>query len=362
MPHEPTKPSTAEAEHGSHADDQKRLPDELPQDVTARRAHGPPDPDLPRALPHHDVHDVRDADPADRQREAPDDGEEDVEREEHVAETQLELDRVPHPQGVLVVRVEAVAPSQGLVHAPLDGLGGGHVARPVDEVVHVRIAEHCPVGRRGNEDAVRVARVVGRVLRLRLHHADHGERCLPDEHLLPDRVRSLEQEGGQPVPQHRDAPPLGDVQVVEEAATRSGDDVAHLAVHRQHAGDVRVRGVRAVPDGGPAVAVLRAQLHDVGDLTQEELPVVLPQADVPAFGEPLETHGGPAAEEDHDPVAQAVEPLLCLSLEPHPEREEDHHRDGPPRDAEHGERRAQPLGADVRHELPNEAGRAHGAT
>ena len=69
------------------------------------------------------------------------------------------------------------------------------------------------------------------------------------------------------------------------------------------------------------------------------------------LGNPANGLRGAAAEQDHDPVAQPVEALLRLPLEPHAERQQHHHRHRPPGNAEDGEGGAQLLGPDVGEEL-----------
>src|SRR5205809_1138336 len=59
----------------------------------------------------------------------------------------------------------------------------------------------------------------------------------------------------------------------------------------------------------------------------------------------------PPAEQNDDPVAQAVEALLGLPLQADAERQQHHHRHGAPGDSENGEGRTELLRPQVREEV-----------
>ena len=106
---EMAKPTSA-----AEAGDQERLEQELPQHPPLARAERHLDPDLPRPLLDDDVHDVRDADPADDEREGADDAEEEAERQEEDREELELLGRVPDREGFLVLGVEALPLAEDL--------------------------------------------------------------------------------------------------------------------------------------------------------------------------------------------------------------------------------------------------------
>src|SRR5213082_3821716 len=88
------------------------------------------------------------------------------------------------------------------------------------------------------------------------------------------------------------------------------------------------------------------------DLLAGEQPhVVGPQPDRPAIPEPGERLRGPSAPEDDDPVAETVKPLPGLPLQADAEREQHHHGDRAPGDAQHGEGGAEFLRPQVGEEL-----------
>src|SRR5229473_1567494 len=116
------------------------------------------------------------------------------------------------------------------------------------------------------------------------------------------------------------------------AATRLGDDVAHQAVRGNDAGD----GGRGSPDAAPYPRAtgdeLGTDVLDLVDFAGEQRHVIRPQPDRAAVAEARERLGGAAAEQDHDPVAQPVEALYGLALQPDAECQQHHDRDGAPGD------------------------------
>src|SRR5881409_2831162 len=203
--------------------------------------------------------------PPDEQGEAPDDREKDVEGDEHLAELRLPLARVPEPQGVFVGRIEPVLPPHRLVHPTLRHFGQLRGPRPVHDVVQELVAEQGVVRRRRNEDPVLVALLIRRVLQLGTHHVHDRERRVAQVHLLPHGGFLVEQQLGQLVPQHRHAPPLGDIALVDETAARLGDDVAHQPVIGNDAGDGGRGGLDAAPDARAPRDELWADVLDLLD-------------------------------------------------------------------------------------------------
>jgi len=65
---------------------------------------------------------------------------------------------------------------------------------------------------------------------------------------------------------------------------------------------------------------LGTDVLDLSDLAGDERHVIRPQADRAAVAEARERLGRPPAEENHDPVAQPVEPLHGLPLQADAER------------------------------------------
>ena len=90
---------------------------------------------------------------------------------------------------------------------------------------------------------------------------------------------------------------------------------------------------------------------DLCDLAGEERHVIRPQTDRAAVAETCERLGRPSAEENDDPVAQPVEALYGLPLQPDAERQQHHHRYGAPGDTENGEGGAELLRPQVREEV-----------
>jgi hypothetical protein len=168
---------------------------------------------------------------------------------------------------------------------------------------------------------------------------------------LADRCVVLKQQLGELIAQHGHPPPLGEIPIIDEAAARFGDDVAHQAVYGHDARD----GGRGRLDAAPHPRALRdvfgADVLDLGDLAGQQRHVFRLQPDGTAVAEAGERLRGPPAPQDDDPVAQTVKPLLGLTLEPHTERQQHHHGDGAPGDPQHGEGGAEFLRPHVGEEL-----------
>jgi len=90
---------------------------------------------------------------------------------------------------------------------------------------------------------------------------------------------------------------------------------------------------------------------DLLDFAGDERHVIRPQTDRAALAEARERLGGPAAEEDDDPVAQPVKALQGLPLQADPERQQHHHCDGAPGDPEDGQGGAEFLRPQVGEEV-----------
>ncbi len=153
------------------------------------------------------------------------------------------------------------------------------------------------------------------------------------------------------VPQHRHAPPLGDIAIVDETAAHLGDDIAHQPVRGNDAGHGRRGRLDPAPDARALRDELGADVLDLLDFAGDERHVIRPQADGAAVAEARERLGGPAAEQDDDPVAQPVKALQGLPLQTDAERQQHHHRDGAPGDPEDGQGGAEFLRPQVGEEV-----------
>ena len=201
--------------------------------------------------------------------------------------------------------------------------------------------------RRRNEDPILVPLLIGRVLELGAHDAHDREGRVAQEDLSPDGRVVAEQQCGQLVAQHRHPAPFGDVPIVDEAAPGLGDDVAHHPVGGDDSGDGGRGGLHTPPDAGAPGDELRADVLDFRNFLSDRRHVVRQETDRAAVGEALERLRGPPAEQDDDPVAQAVKALPGLALQPDTESQQDHHRHRAPGDSRDGQRGAELLGAQV---------------
>ena len=155
------------------------------------------------------------------------------------------------------------------------------------------------------------------------------------------------------VAQEDHAPAAVQVDVVDVAPARGGDDVAHGredgAVGRDLGGEAHALAAERA-----RVALELSRELGLGDLAAQRLDVFLAHADAPALAEPVPGQGGARGEGDHDVLAEAVLALHDVLLEAFAEGHQQRHRHRAPGDAEQGEGRAQLLVADVLQHLPEE--------
>ena len=138
-------------------DNKKSFHEELEEDIRPLRADRPFDADLFYSLLYHNVHDVGDADPADRQRETPNQPHEQVECKEEIKKEFIEHARIPDPDGIVVGRVEPVPFPEHLPHLAVHLFRLRRVLRLKDNVLEMDLTENGGVCRSRNKNPVLVA-------------------------------------------------------------------------------------------------------------------------------------------------------------------------------------------------------------
>ncbi len=231
----------------------------------------------------------------------------------------------------------------------------------IDDVVDVQDAEDRRERTRGNEHAILVAAVIGGILCLLDHDADDDERNFADGDDFPDCLALTEELAFHFITEDDDAPPLLQVEIVDEPPARFRDDIAHLTINRINAGDGRVDDVLADAKWRIARAVLRTDVVDVADLFFQQPRIILDQRNGPSDAEAFVRLCGLRGKHDGDALADPVHVDGKLLLESHAECEQHDDRHCSPYDAEDRKKGSQFLGAEVAEEFGKSSAQAiHG--